>query len=204
MGEDQRVRRTARAALRVAGALAVALATGAAGLGVASPVQAHSTHVYMFGHSPPRLGIGLQRITPDLREFFEVPRDRGVLVSKVKPGQPAEEAGVRVGDVILAIDGEPVSSPHEVVKRVAGAPAGEPLTLEISRKGDRLEIAVVPQGEPSLFFDEEQWEEFHERMRRGLRRGSRELRERLEDLERRLEELERQLDPALPPDGERT
>lgn len=153
---------------------------------------------------PPRLGLRLHSMTPELRTFFGVPGDRGVLVVAVEPGEPAQRAGIEVGDVVVAVDGDPVSEPFDLVYVAARAPANEPLRFQIARRGERVEIPVVPRGEPWVPFDEKRLEELRERMRRGLEQGRRELRERLDDLERRLEELERRLEEEPPAGAERT
>lgn len=153
---------------------------------------------------PSRLGIQLQAMTAELREYFAVPRDRGVLVVRVEPGRPAAEAGVQVGDVIVGVDGEPVASPHQVVLAVAGAPQGAPLSLELVRKGKSKVLEVVPEGEPAPWLDPERWHDLREQMRKSWRHGRHELERRMQDLERRLEELERRLEAPLRPGEERT
>jgi S1-C subfamily serine protease len=61
-----------------------------------------------------RLGLRIESMTPELREFFGAPEDQGVLVSSVVADSPAAEAGMRVGDVIVSVDGNDVSSPAEL------------------------------------------------------------------------------------------
>jgi membrane-associated protease RseP (regulator of RpoE activity) len=153
---------------------------------------------------PARLGLQLQPMTEELREYFDVPRDRGVLVVRVEPEKPAQRAGVQVGDVVVGVGGEPVSAPRDLIGVVRSAPAGKTLVLAIVREGKRLEIEVVPEGEPFPQFDPEPWGDFREHMLRGLQRGRDELRHRLQELERRLDELERRLAPPLTPGEERT
>jgi S1-C subfamily serine protease len=57
-----------------------------------------------------RLGLRVEDMTPELRSFFGAASNVGILVSSVQEGTPAEAAGVRVGDVIVALDGSPVDS----------------------------------------------------------------------------------------------
>ncbi|NIM63076.1 MAG: PDZ domain-containing protein, partial [Acidobacteria bacterium] len=58
----------------------------------------------------PRLGVSLVGVTGDLREHLGAERDEGVLVGRVLEDTPAEDAGVEVGDLIVAVDGEKVGS----------------------------------------------------------------------------------------------
>jgi len=67
---------------------------------------------------------------------------RGVLVEEVLPGSPAEEAGLRDGDVVLSVDGDRIGSFEELRDRVLDAGVGGELLLGISRDGELLEIPV--------------------------------------------------------------
>jgi membrane-associated protease RseP (regulator of RpoE activity) len=60
------------------------------------------------------LGVQLVELTPELREHYGATAEHGVLVGKVEPGSPAEAAGLRVGDVIVALDGESIDGSWDV------------------------------------------------------------------------------------------
>lgn len=68
---------------------------------------------------------------------------QGVVVTLVVEGSPADDAGLREGDVITAIDGEPLASPQQLSDAIAGHRPGDRITLSVLRSGDReLEIEV--------------------------------------------------------------
>jgi membrane-associated protease RseP (regulator of RpoE activity) len=138
---------------------------------------------------PPRLGIQVQEMTPELRAWLQAPEAAGVLVARVEPDSPAQEAGVQVGDVIVEAGGEAVETPRDLVWQALRAPEGEPLKLVVLRKGRRVEIAVVPRGRPQPPF----WER-DDLWGPGQAPLIRDLREHLRTLERRLEKLERKLE----------
>jgi membrane-associated protease RseP (regulator of RpoE activity) len=138
-----------------------------------------------------RIGIRMQPMTPELRGFFEAPSDRGVLISSVEPDRPAAAAGIQVGDVVVAADGDTVREPFDLVKAVARVPAGQKLTLAVIRKGEAREFEIEPEGGPVPWADPESWRDW---LDRRMREGGEQLRERLQELEQRLEELERRLD----------
>ena len=138
-----------------------------------------------------RIGVQVQPMTPELREFFEVPRDRGVLVVRVVDDSPAAKVGILVGDVITEAAGEPIARPFQLVHRVATADRDEAFELELVRKGDVVSVSPKPEGQALPWPGNRDWHELGEQWRRGLEEGAHGLRERLEDFERRLEELER-------------
>lgn len=78
------------------------------------------------------------------------PQDDGVEVDKLQPGGPAAEAGVRVGDRILAVNDTPVDTPRDVVRAVAAQSPGSTLTLSVSRGGRVLTIPVVIGRRPEI------------------------------------------------------
>ncbi len=142
---------------------------------------------YYFGGGA-RIGVEIVELTPQLRDFFDVAPERGVLVSRVLPDSPAAAAGLQAGDVILEADGRKVASRLELVQAVRGTEKGERVELRVSRRGKTREIEVRPEHpEPPM----------HQAMRR-LRPWAgdalRELRDQIKALEERLLELERRLD----------
>jgi hypothetical protein len=85
------------------------------------------------------LGVGLT----------DVPGTQGAQVGVIAPGGPAEKAGVRVGDVIVAVDGHPVASTEALVKAVAALSAGQRADLSILRDGQPLSLRAVMGVPPS-------------------------------------------------------
>jgi membrane-associated protease RseP (regulator of RpoE activity) len=93
----------------------------------------------------PRLGVQLVEATPELRVHLGGSDDRGVLVSKVLVGTPAERAGIQVGDLILTVDGDPVASVNDLRRALADR-AGKTFPVELSRDGRRLNVDVTLPG----------------------------------------------------------
>lgn len=90
-----------------------------------------------------RGAIGVTFLSQDnpvlLRSFGA---DHGVVVNSVEPGSPAERAGLRMGDVILAIDGRTINSGAELVQIISGCKIGSVLKLDLLRKGKHLSASV--------------------------------------------------------------
>jgi len=93
-------------------------------------------------------GFGLQRLTPDLARAFGLPDTRGgALVIAFDPDGPAAEAGLRRGDVILALGDRPIASDEELRTQMSRLKPGERASLGVAREGRRLTVEVV-LGEP--------------------------------------------------------
>jgi serine protease Do len=88
------------------------------------------------------LGIELAEITPDLQEAFGLSTDKGALVNSVRPGLPAEAAGLKRGDVIVAVDGRSVESTNEVVRLVSAKEPGSTVKLTVLRNGKETNVAA--------------------------------------------------------------
>ena len=121
-----------------------AIIAGAQGLGFAVPAnQAKWVMENLLKYGKVRrgkIGIIIQPLTPDLAEHFGV--EHGVLVAKVIKDGPADKAGVKPGDVIVAVNGNPVEEPNDVQKYVMRTEPGKYVTLTIVRDGKKEEIKV--------------------------------------------------------------
>jgi hypothetical protein len=89
------------------------------------------------------LGVMLTPMTPELRLHQGAPEAAGVLVSKVLDESPAWRAGVQVGDVISAVDGEAIASPRELAHAIRGRKSGETVSLEVWRAGSVQTLTTV-------------------------------------------------------------
>ena len=98
------------------------------------------------------LGVGLTELTPELRAHFGAPEDAGVMVSSVEDGSPADKAGVKVGDIIAAIDGKDVKSSWDIRAQVRELKEGEqvPLTVYRDGKAQNLSATVAMRERPEL------------------------------------------------------
>ncbi len=91
------------------------------------------------------LGLTVRSLTPEIMERLEVAADiEGVLVTRVAPGTPAEEAQLRAGDIITEVAKEPVTTPEEFFKKVRenGQP-GKQLLLRYIRGGASPRITTI-------------------------------------------------------------
>jgi S1-C subfamily serine protease len=89
-------------------------------------------------------GMTLRELTPQMAERLELPRNtRGVVVTSVEAGTSAEEAGLRRGDVIVSVNGEPTEAVASFESQLAKAKADGVARLRV-RRGENLSITVLP------------------------------------------------------------
>jgi serine protease Do len=89
------------------------------------------------------MGILPQELTPDMAKAFNMPNGRGVAVAQVESDSPAAKAGLKVGDVITAINGNVVEDVNEFRLEVAAFAPGTTVHLKINRSGQTLDLPVT-------------------------------------------------------------
>jgi len=91
------------------------------------------------------LGIAMHpvRFNPGARERLGLAHDAGLVVLSVEPDAPAARAGVLVGDVVFAVDGQPVHSPEQVVDLLGAGAVGRTLGLDLVRGGGRARAEIT-------------------------------------------------------------
>lgn len=95
-----------------------------------------------------QMGVMIQDLTPSLASAMEGAPKEGVLVGDVVEKSPAQKAGLRRGDIVTQIDGEPVRSSSDLRNRVALRGAGKEVHLTVWRNGDTKEMSVELRAEP--------------------------------------------------------
>jgi serine protease Do len=94
----------------------------------------HATHA--------RLGVQIQDINQGLAESFGLNKPDGALIANVVPGSPAAQGGLQSGDVVLAINGQPVERAGDLSTRVGMSTPGERVTLKVWRERGEREVTV--------------------------------------------------------------
>ena len=89
------------------------------------------------------LGVGIQDLTPELAEYYDLKAEKGVLVTQVFEGDPADNAGIKVNDIILSVDGKSVSTGRELSAKIANTPVGSKTRLDLIRDGREKSLTVT-------------------------------------------------------------
>jgi Do/DeqQ family serine protease len=102
----------------------------------------------------PWLGAGLQAVTPEIAETLGLRLPTGALVANVTPNSPAARAGLKLSDLIVAIDGQTVDDPNAFGYRFATHPLGGTSQIDVQRAGKTIKLSVPLEPAPDTGRDE--------------------------------------------------
>jgi len=99
-----------------------------------------------------KIGVTIQEVTADLADSFGLSKPRGALVSSVESKSPAAAAGIRPGDVVLAVDGHPIDQFGELSSRISAMRPGSEATLTLwrDRRDQTVRVRVEELKEPQM------------------------------------------------------
>ena len=125
---------------------------GSMGIGFAIPVSTarHVMESIVKNGQVVRGWIGVEpnELTPELAQTFGIRTEQGVIVTGVLNSGPAAAAGIRPGDVITQVGEQPIRTVSELLTRIASLPPGQPTPFTLQRRGERVEVSVVPAQRP--------------------------------------------------------
>ncbi|MGH1485847.1 MAG: DegQ family serine endoprotease [Cellvibrionaceae bacterium] len=133
----------------------IAPSGGNVGIGFAIPTNmAEASMEQILDHGEVRrgqLGISIQDITPDLRRAFQLENgQKGVLISSVAEGSPADKAGIKAGDIVIAVNGQATPSTGQLRSQIGMRTIGEKIKLTYIREGKEA-TASVKVGKPEQY-----------------------------------------------------
>ena len=125
---------------------------GAMGIGYAIPVsiarQVMEQIIQQGSVTRGWIGVGVQDITRELADSFKLPRAGGVLISQVERASPAEKAGVKLGDVLVAVNGQQITDITGMLNLIAALQPGQQARLKLVRNQAETEIDVTVGRRP--------------------------------------------------------
>jgi S1-C subfamily serine protease len=97
------------------------------------------------------IGVAGQNVPLHRRvvRFYNLPRETGVLVVSVEKNSPAQHAGLREGDLIVAFNDQPIGSVHDLHRILVGEQIGVSGTLTVIRHTEKFELPILPAESPS-------------------------------------------------------
>jgi serine protease Do len=84
----------------------------------------------------------VRAITPTMAQALSLPMQDGVLIEDVSPQSPADEAGLKVGDIILSVHGKPISTVRQLAFNIYSYAVGDQAEIEVYRAGEKLTFRV--------------------------------------------------------------
>jgi len=126
---------------------------GSLGIGFAIPAssakQIMEQIIQTGGVTRGWIGVEAREITPEMGESFRLGATTGVLIEGVLRGGPAERAGLKPGDVLVAIEGKPVKDPNSMLNLVAALVPGKPASIRLRRDNKDVELQVAVGKRPT-------------------------------------------------------
>ena len=89
------------------------------------------------------MGVTITDVTPENAKFFNMTKAQGAVITQVSPGSPGEKAGLKTGDVITGLDGQPVNDSGELQMHVSEQQPGTTVHLDVSRDGKPISVPVT-------------------------------------------------------------
>ncbi|HUP94240.1 MAG TPA: Do family serine endopeptidase [Burkholderiales bacterium] len=89
------------------------------------------------------IGVGVQDMTRELSESFKLPEIRGALITEVFRGTPADKGGIKLGDILVAVEGKPVTDSSSMLNLVAALNPGKQATLKVVRNQRETDLRVI-------------------------------------------------------------
>jgi serine protease Do len=120
---------------------------GNQGVGFAIPINmAHNVMEQIVEHGKVvrgHLGIAIQGVDADMAKAFGLNQGGGALVSDVTPESPAAKAGIERGDIILALNGQPINGPEDLSVNVSQIAPGSTIHLKVARNGQTRDVQAT-------------------------------------------------------------
>ncbi|HIC7209215.1 S1C family serine protease [Burkholderia stabilis] len=120
---------------------------GSLGIGFAIPVSTARTVLesIITSGSVTRgwIGVEPQDVTPEIAESFGLQQKSGAIVAGVLQGGPADKAGIKPGDILVAVNGEEITDTTKLLNVVAQIKPGTPTKVHVVRKGKEFDVSVV-------------------------------------------------------------
>jgi serine protease Do len=96
----------------------------------------------------PWIGVASMKVTPQVARYYGLPVTEGALVARVEPYSPADDAGLRKGDIIEEIDGNRIKDPAQIASHVHKKQVNDQLTLTVNRYGRQFQVPVPVDERP--------------------------------------------------------
>ncbi len=97
------------------------------------------------------LGVAMQELTPEIAAQLGVPNQPGALITGIAPGSPAEKAGLKEGDVVIAFNGKAIHGIRDLFRQVSSTPVGGTVEIKILRNKNEETLSATIEEQPDGF-----------------------------------------------------
>jgi S1-C subfamily serine protease len=94
------------------------------------------------------IGVEVQEITPELAESFKLPDSTGALIAGVVRNAPADKAGIKPGDILIAVEDKPIKDAQVMLEVIAAQEPGRTVNFTLRRNGKQLSLPVAVGKRP--------------------------------------------------------
>jgi len=116
------------------------------------------------------MGVGIQKVTKQLAKYYGIKETRGVYVAKVYQGDPADKAGIKVGDVIFKINDKKIESSRDLTMTIARSSVGKTVKVTVIRDGKekvlKVKLGKRPDKEPDAVYTNDGYDLFGFRLKK--------------------------------------
>jgi S1-C subfamily serine protease len=88
------------------------------------------------------IGAGVQELTPELAESFKLGDIKGVLITEVVQRSPADQAGIKTGDILVSVDNHAIDNWSTMLETIANLPPGKVVPIKLMRNGELISLQV--------------------------------------------------------------
>jgi serine protease Do len=133
-----------------------AIVAGGQGIGFAIPVNLAKKIIGQLKSSGEVtrgwLGVGIQDISDEVAEYYGIKEKKGVLVTEVFPGDPADSAGIKPKDIIVSVNGKAIDSARKLTGVIADTSVGDTVKIDIIRNGKTktLDVKIAKREETKI------------------------------------------------------
>jgi C-terminal processing protease CtpA/Prc len=161
-----------------------------------------NTYFFKFS-SGSRIGVKVQDLTEQLGDYFGATGGEGVLITEVEEDMPAQKAGLKAGDVIVAVDGKKIEDSNELISAISEKEKGDKVNIKVIRNHQPQTFAVeVEEGKGERSFDFSGLDNNMKIFKKNLQapdmqwreESSSDLKQQLDDLREEMQDLKQQLD----------
>ncbi|MBM3609033.1 MAG: PDZ domain-containing protein, partial [Alphaproteobacteria bacterium] len=125
---------------------------GSVGIGFAIPANVASNVIASLRDngsvSRGFIGVQIQQLTPEIAQSMRLPDAKGALIADVQRGLPAEAAGLRAGDVIIAVNKDKVESPRDLARKIAALNPRQRAEITYRRDGSERKASLTLTAQP--------------------------------------------------------